>query len=621
MHTSWFSFRIRYVVPLAALLLATQSIIADDTFRLMRLGTVPMIDHGRIFHDEPTLLPFSHEQPSSLRSRFATWSAEHTTHADVAQQIPTNGPLRLSTMASIDIATSTINPPDNAMAMGSGGVIVCAINSQIFVVDTTGTVLFRRGLDGFLSNAVNGQILSRFFCDPRVVFDHESQRFIVTAMTCEGRSSTSQIIIAVSNTEDPLGVWTLYQVQPAFSPPLSARTWFDFPAVAITSSDVFLSANLFDDSFSYRQPVVLQLNKAPLLRGAVPSGSDFRSFLNLSGDPYALFPIRIDTDRGSAMLMISNGFGNDEANSIRLYEFSGSIRDGNTQVNSVVTPVPSFQPPGFSPQPQSTVVLSCFDQRGAGGVWLGSTLHYVFGIRGPAGNAGIMYLALQRSGNAWRTTGSRIITRANSNIAYPSIAPIVIGGRKQTVLTYLFSSASESPGIAACLVDSLLNLSPEHVVRPGDGPVEFQSVDDFSRWADYISTVQSESNPAEVWLFAPYGNRSKSWSNILARLLTNTRSTSVLEPSQAGGSLPMSPSLRASMSGDEVAIELHITNEANVTIDLHSVTGAHIQRLFDGGILPGIHQSRYSLSNISAGPYLLVARTNSGHTSSTLLLR
>lgn len=612
-----------YVATLVFMCTVSLGIKAQDAdaFTIVRCGDVHMTDRTPVFNDDIEIVPPIHEAPQEWSLRRDQWRKTQLTDAQEPWAIPVNDGAQPALGKRFDAVTSTINPPDNAMAIGPRDLIVCAINSRVLIVDTAGTVRFSRGLDGFLMGSVNGPILSRIFCDPRVLFDQKSQRFIVMAMTCEGRSATSQLVFAVSRTDDPLGAWTVYQVRSSFSPPLTTQTWFDFPSIALTDSDIFVTANLFDDAFSYRQAVVVQINKEPLINGSATTPSDIRSYLSLADDPYALFPVAVGNENERTMLAITNGFGNDEANAIRIYEFVGALREGTPSVDVSTVSVPTFQPPGFSAQPGSTVILTCFDQRGAGGVWLDNTLHYVFGVRAPSGSSAVMYLTLRRNGSLWRTVRSQRITRPNSNIAYPSIAAVRSGGRQYVVLTYLYASATDNPGIAVRLIDSSLAVSPELVVRTGDGPVEFQSVDDFGRWADYTSTVSAPDGQSAVWLFAPYGNRNSTWSNLLARIDVAGPSTSVAEPDTRATDHSTAGSVRARSNGDELVVDLVLPSDRSVTIDICDVTGAVLRRLYNGYARAGQSTVHHALNGVAHGAYIVVLRSDDGSACHSLFLR
>jgi hypothetical protein len=218
-----------------------------------------------------------------------------------------------------------------------------------------------------------------------------------------------------------------------------------------------------------------------------------------------------------------------------------------------------------------------------------------------------MYLSLRRDNGSWRTVRSQRISRPNSNIAYPSIAAARDGDRRFVALTYLYASATENPGIAVRFVDSTLTVSPELVVRTGDGPVEFQSIDDFGRWADYTSTVSAPNGQPAVWLFAPYGNRSSTWTNLLARIDVAGPLTSVADP-------------ETRITGPST-IDVVLPADRSVTVDLYDMAGVRVRRLYEGYAASGSSVLQPAIDGIPHGAYIVIVRTDDGRVSHSLFLR
>lgn len=571
----------------------------------------------RVTHEH---IPFPHEPLSDLNLRIEKWrSAPHLLPEGNDTQLLMSD-LKPPTSRGFELVASTINPPDNTMAINTSGTLVCAINSRLIICDTTGRRLFDRGLSSFFTSSINGPVLSRFFCDPRVVYDTYAARFIVSAMTCEGNSTTSQLLVAVSKSANPLDGWWFYQIVGNQSPPLSVRTWFDFPNISVNRNDVFITANLFTDNGDYRQAAVFQLRKQPLLAGSPPLPSDLRTYLTLEGQPYALFPVpHASGDGSTSSILISNGLGSEDKSTIALYEFTGSI-DNGTVVKRTQVNVPTFRQPAFARQPQSSVILSCFDQRGAGGAFVDGKVHYVFTVDNRNGNSAIMYLVLEQRNASWRVTTSRLISQPDRSLAYPSIAPMSSGDKESNiVLTYTYASSLLPPGIATRIINSKLELSDERIVRVGDGSVQFQSIYDFSRWADYTATITdlSGSTPA-AWIFAPYGSRTGVWNNYVAKITLETPTTSVPKEADRLGKLELYPQ---PSSQETVSIRYSTEQEEQITIQVFSITGEALSGAHSGVAMPGSNIYHYHVGDLPPGAYCLLLRTNVGKTCNIVFQR
>lgn len=556
-------------------------------------------------------IPFLHEPPTDLQQRIENWRSGPPIVPVAIDNHLIPSDFKSPVSRGFELVASTINPPDNTMAINTDGILVCAINSRLIICDTAGKRLFDRGLSSFFTSSLNGPVLSRFFCDPRVVYDTYAARFIVSAMTCEGSSTTSQLLLAVSKSQNPLDGWWFYQIAGNQSPPLAVRTWFDFPNISVNRNDVFITTNLFTDNGDYRQAAVFQLRKQPLLSGSLPSQTDLRTHLSLEGQPYALFPVpNASGDGSTSTVLISNGLGSEDKSTIALYEFTGSTDNGlvirRTQVN-----VPTFRQPAFARQPQSSVILSCFDQRGAGGLFIDGKIHYVFTVDNRNGNSAIMYLVLEQRNASWRVAASRLISQPDRSLAYPSIASMSPSNREPNiVLTYTYASSQLPPGIAARIINSKLELSDERIVRVGDGSVQFQSIDNFSRWADYTATVTDISGPTPAaWIFAPYGSRTGVWNNYVARISLDSPTTSVTKEANRLGTIELYPQ---PISQEAVSIRYNTDQEEQVTLQVYSLTGEALSEKHAGFAVPGINTYHYNVGDLPPGAYGLLLRTDKG---------
>lgn len=553
------------------------------------------------------LTPFVHEPLVVLEKRR---SIQQHGSSDVdsmlqAFEVP------LPSITSYDVATSTINPPDNTMAINTKGLLVCIINSRVVVMDTNGVRRADRSLDAFFSGSLSSPPLSRFLCDPRVVFDVFARRFFVTAMTCEGKSTTSQIVLAVSKSENPLDGWWAYQVRPSQLASNAQSVWFDYPQCTTTESALFITANLFDNTGNYVQSFAMELKKQPLLSGMQPSTADLTRYLQLDNDPYSIYPVPGTSDASSnRAVLISNGFGSSERSSLDVYEFTTSATSVTGVSNSRVS-VPPFQPPGFSQQPSSNVLLSCFDQRGASAVMTADKIHYVYTVNGPGGRSAIRYVILVRANGRWRASSSTLISRANLNLAYPSIAALPSSaGAARFILTYTFAGANENPGIATIILDSAMRASEEILIRRGDGPVDFQSVFEYGRWADYTTSVADISSPTPgVWTFAPYGNRNRSWNNALSRIrIPNTTTSAVNHQDIVTSRLEILPTPFL----EDVATLRYTTDRAqHVTLRVTSLSGIEYAELYDNVTEPGTTTIQCAVGHLPSGVYAITLHSES----------
>lgn len=136
-------------------------------------------------------------------------------------------------------------PPDPTIAVGPEHIVE-TVNSAIAWFDKdTGEKLFQMRLDttnqsgpGFFDEVGTKD----FVFDPKCFYDQYTDRFVVTAL--ELYSGESWIVIAVSDDNDPEGVWYMYRTDSRVEIG-NAVYWVDYPGFGYTSTGYFISGNLF----------------------------------------------------------------------------------------------------------------------------------------------------------------------------------------------------------------------------------------------------------------------------------------------------------------------------------------------------------------------------------------
>ena len=157
---------------------------------------------------------------------------------------------------------SELEPPDQALAVGNGFVIE-AINNAVAVYKTDGTVatvpipMYQiLGLPPVFNQTTQtyGPVS---LSDPRTYYDPATKRFFVeewgTGQDTSGNATgTSAIYLAVSQTSDPTGAYTVYSFDTTFDPngptlngtPISVLP--DYVQIGADANGFYLSINQFD---------------------------------------------------------------------------------------------------------------------------------------------------------------------------------------------------------------------------------------------------------------------------------------------------------------------------------------------------------------------------------------
>ncbi|MFH1756185.1 MAG: T9SS type A sorting domain-containing protein [Candidatus Latescibacterota bacterium] len=142
-------------------------------------------------------------------------------------------------------------PPDPIGAAGTDRVIA-VVNVGIECRNKTGTLLYRSSLKNFFS-ALGGQTLGTFTFDPKIVYDHYENRFVVVALErlliANGDpSDDSRILVAVSKTAAPATATSSDWYYMAINSKTligSDYYWADYPGFEVDEEAVYITNNMY----------------------------------------------------------------------------------------------------------------------------------------------------------------------------------------------------------------------------------------------------------------------------------------------------------------------------------------------------------------------------------------
>lgn len=155
----------------------------------------------------------------------------------------------------------------------------------MYIFDSSGTNTKKRGFSSLITTA--GLPGGGYFYDPRVIYEPKYNRFIV-AILYGADPLTSRLVICISNTADPGGTWNFFIIQGGLG---NNNLWMDFPNMGQSESEIFISANLFNDRGESAEGVILQIDKSSLLSGNIL----YKSWTSIDGIllAFAQPPVRV----------------------------------------------------------------------------------------------------------------------------------------------------------------------------------------------------------------------------------------------------------------------------------------------------------------------------------------
>jgi len=137
---------------------------------------------------------------------------------------------------------NTAIPPDTMGAAGPNHVMTM-LNTEVGIQLRDGGQLSRVSLETFWTS---GTGLSGNTFDPRLLYDSLSGRWIAT-VDANSRSSQSSVFFAISDTDDPTGMWSFFQIEAD----VDDVNWADFPGFGVNSTWIAITNNMFSVSNNF----------------------------------------------------------------------------------------------------------------------------------------------------------------------------------------------------------------------------------------------------------------------------------------------------------------------------------------------------------------------------------
>ncbi len=410
-------------------------------------------------------------------------------------------------------------PPDTMGGVGPNHIAELINGNYAAYNKSTGALIGSRISDNtFFQNALNngggGTVVDTF--DPRLVYDHDSNRWFATAVD-ERNAITSSIMLAVSDSTDPTSGWTGFRMDAD-----SADTrWADFPTLGLDADGVYVSANMFNieggPPFENTDTTVFSFPKADLLL-ATPTVAN-RTEFQIAGIFSRGFAVQPAIDFGAsdgraALLARPNGSG--LHNTLKRTDVLNAGGSATLSPSASIS-VALFEAPPLAHQPGPDDNIYVTDHRIGSNVFeQGDSLWAVHAIRivndpNDIGDdrAGIEWFEIDETDNSVLQTG--IISDADLDLYYPSIAANADGD-----LVIAFSGSSDNQHISSYAVAGTTDAG---VTTLGDvtllkaGASTYLRLDSSSRnrWGDYSATVLDPLKSNRFWTFQEFVFATNVW--------------------------------------------------------------------------------------------------------------
>ncbi len=423
--------------------------------------------------------------------------------------------------------TSGWIPPDTNGAVGPNHYAI-TVNADVAFYSRAGAKLAQVSLESMFAGAMVGGGF-----DPRIIYDRLSGRWMIAALEMNS-SSNNNVFLSVSNTSDPTGGWTSWELG------VGAATYFtDFDTLGTDDNGVYIGVTKFDASGNATS-TILALPKAQVLAASGVTVYSFTGMTDFYGTPQPLPALTSVGASGAAWFAGSSTTVYANA-MFRKLTWSGGVPTLGT---SIAVTTPSYGSGPYAKANGSSTDICTNDDRVQMGLRRGNRIWITRNVgTNSAGAAGstrcsVEWMELDVSGASPTLVQSgRVYDTAATDprmYYYPAIS---VNGQGHVALGFSGSKSTEYVAAYTCgrlATDAAGTMQAIATVKAGAGSYN-QVVDGLNRWGDYSYTSVDPNNDMGIWTLQEYARSTNNWGTWVAELRSPAPSASNPSASAAQG--------------------------------------------------------------------------------------
>lgn len=412
-------------------------------------------------------------------------------------------------------------PPDTQGAAGPEYVMALT-NDRMLIQTKSGQQLEKKLIEDFCD--------SEEPFDPKLVYDALDRRWIAAILNY--RDNKSEIVVAISHTDNPLKKWSIYRI-PVNNPNANPAVWADFPSVGFNKNWIVIQANMFAvGTHSFKRSNVYVLDKHDFYN----DGQGSYQLFTLESQGGTQVPASTFDGNVSTLYLLQHWNGHSNGSGLlRLYAITGSV--GNEQLNSVgfisVNATWSESGPfingGIEPQlgtnkriaANESDILGCVYRNGS--LWACQTAFLP--ENAPSHTAAQWWQidpASLRVHQFGRIEDPNATLDSGTSYAYPSIA---VNRYNDVLIGYSFFNKSiyASSGYSFRYGSDPINIMRSlQTIKSGKDEYKDSGT---IRWGDYSATVVDPVNNVDFWTIQESAHKQKNgdkrwltyWANVQPR--------------------------------------------------------------------------------------------------------
>jgi len=504
-------------------------------------------------------------------------------------------------------------PNDNTLAVSNGGQLISAINTNICFYDLSLDSLMKVVTLNKFASTLAG--ISTHQYDPKLLYDPDQDRFILVflAGSSADASKKTNIIVAFSKTSDMLGDWNLYTLP---GNPLNDTSWTDFPSIALTRDELFITGNLLNYGTSwqtsFRQTVVWQVNK---FNGYAGDSLETKLWKDIAFDNVNIRNINPiqggEALEGLNIYLLSNRNFTLYSDSVFLLEITGNLKKQDADLKiTCLKADPGYGAPPDAKQPKSNDKLATNDARVLGGFLRNNTIQFVANTIDTTTGSAVIYHGIIKNVNSRPELKGKLITEPQMEFGYPNIS--YSGNSRfsqQAIIGFNHTGDSILPGVSVIAYDGNGGYSERVVIKQGEELINIFS-GTYERWGDYTGNQRKYNEPGKVWVAGMFGIKvglAKRLSTQIAEVMTGVPEEPVVIKSTA-----LEATLYPNPVTDLFAMDFTLDQAQRITIEIRSVTGQLLHRFLEEDLTPGRKSLTFSTAHLPQGTHLLMITGNEG---------
>ena len=498
----------------------------------------------------------------------------------------------------VGVTTSSSSTPlDNTLAVSNGGIIISCVNSRVSYYTTAGgAATYTKDLYNFVSDFT----LTNNMCDPKVIYDPVSDRFIFYTQICDLVPRNSYIVVGCSKTNNPSAGWYFYKVT---GNPLADNSIFDYPKMGISNDEIFITGNLFrisGSSSTFNTSIIYQIAKAPCYSGGTISIKRYTGVSNA----FTFMPCSyaIQGSYGPGIFLVSAAGNTSGSTDYRLFRISNNIASGSASLAGYYATCSPYSTAGDAFQQGTSHLLNTGDCRVQDGYYLHGYVTFVHNVDVGSGYCGLM-LARIRTSDATTVLQSAYGAVGTIDRAYGALAHMTNDSLDQSAFVAFNETAKTFyPRASAASVSHTGTWSSTTIVKAGTASVNYGFGGASDRWGDYTGMCKKyNANPYTAWMAGMYGTTGNKWNQWIAKL-KGTPSTDVQEIETEKTN---NASVFPNPVYEDFSVKFDISTRRQITVNITDMQGKVVADLFSGIADAGENIFSFNKANLSPGMYSL----------------